>query len=355
MVTATPQQPIAGQGTPATFRVRLINTGNVTERFNLSTILPPGIDGHFDQTSIEIPPGLDNYRDVLLTVTPARGATPGTKDLTVVAVSATQVSVRDEVTVPFTVVAQGVAVTVSPDSGSPGATFHMTVTNTGQAQDTFNLALGGPLGPAATLNAQTVTLAPGASQTVPIALGTIDFALPGALNFIAMATSQTNTAIRSAAMVQVNISTRQGLTVAFDPKRQTLPNPGLATFLLLVRNTGNTESAYRAAITGTNGPLNASIEGLDGQPTQRIETFRLPGLSTGAITVDATLQQAGTGKVTVEVATLDAALTGADTATVQTRNQPLPHDIPTLSELAQWLLLALLLGMAFNALRRSYR
>jgi hypothetical protein len=94
-----------------------------------------------------------------LTVTPARGTPPGTQTLTVTAASATQASVRDEASIPLTVASQGVDVAVSPTSGSPGGTFQLTLTNTGQAQDTFDLALGGPLGPAATLGAQTVTLA----------------------------------------------------------------------------------------------------------------------------------------------------------------------------------------------------
>lgn len=359
VVTVTPEQPVAGQGTPATFRVRLINTGNVTESFNLAASLPAGISGSFDQTTVEVPPGLDNYREELLTVTPARGTPPGTQTVTVTATATTQASVQDEASTTLTVASQGVDVAVSPTSGSPGGTFQLIVTNTGQAQDTFDLTLGGPLGPAATLGAQVVTLAPGASQTVSITLGAIDFALPGALSFIAVATSRANPAVRDTAMVQVTIPTSQGLTVAFDPKSQTLPNPGLATFLLLVHNTGNTEGAYRAVITGTNGPVTASMDGLDGQPTQSIATFRLPGLSIGAITVDTDLKSAGTGKVMVEVAALDAALTGTDTATVRAQDQPPPQPsgpaaIPTLDEWMQALLALLMLLALAWVWRRRY-
>ena len=89
VVSVTPQQPVAGQGTPATFRVRLTNTGNVTERFTLSASL-----GTFGQQTVEIPPGLDNYREVLLTVTLPPGTAAGTQTITITAVSATQASVR---------------------------------------------------------------------------------------------------------------------------------------------------------------------------------------------------------------------------------------------------------------------
>lgn len=126
-----------------------------------------------------------------------------------------------------------------------------------------------------------------------------------------------------------------------------------------MHNTGNTEGAYRAVITGTNGPVTASMDGLDGQPTQSIATFRLPGLSIGAITVDTDLKSAGTGKVMVEVAALDAALTGTDTATVRAQDQPPPQPsgpaaIPTLDEWMQALLaLLMLLALAWVWRRRS--
>ena len=60
-----------------------------------------------------------------------------------------------------------------------------------------------------------------------------------------------------------------------------MPEPGTASFLLLVNNTGNVEDAYKADITGTGGPITASLIGLDGQPTPAIPLFRLPGLATG--------------------------------------------------------------------------
>lgn len=99
-------------------------------------------------------------------------------------------------------------------------------------------------------------------------------------------------------------------------------------------------------------------KGLDGQPTQRIETFRLPALATGLLTLDTTLQQTGTGRVTVTVNTLDVpALTGADTATVSTQAAAQPEaPIPTLNEWMQLLMaLLMLLALAWASRRRYYR
>ena len=81
------------------------------------------------------------------------------------------------------------------------------------------------------------------------------------------------------------------MTAAFSPASQTLSQPGMATFLLMVHNTGNTEDSYSATIMGTNGPVTATLVGLDGSPTQSISTFILPGLSTGAIELQVSLAQ----------------------------------------------------------------
>ena len=56
--------------------------------------------------------------------------------------------------------------------------------------------------------------------------------------------------------------------------------------------------------------------GLDGQPTQSIPTFRLPGLSTGAILLQADLAAARNGAVTVKVKSRTTTLTSDNTATV---------------------------------------
>ena len=58
-----------------------------------------------------------------------------------------------------------------------------------------------------------------------------------------------------------------------------------------------------ATILGSNGPITASLLGLDGQPTQTIPIFRLPGLSTGAILLQTNVATSGQSDVTVQVLT----------------------------------------------------
>ena len=106
--------------------------------------------------------------------------------------------------------------------------------------------------------------------------------------------------------------------------RVVVPIPGTASFLLQVNNIGNEEDAYSAEIVGATGPVTAALNGLDRQPTQKIDAFRLPGLSTGGILMNAQLTAEGVGMVTVQVSSLtDSALTAMAVATVRTPVVPL--------------------------------
>ena len=58
VATLSPSQATAGQGTPAHYVVRLVNTGNATDTYALSAQLPAGCFGQFGSTNVEVLPGL---------------------------------------------------------------------------------------------------------------------------------------------------------------------------------------------------------------------------------------------------------------------------------------------------------
>ena len=209
VLSLTPTQATAGQGTPATFAVRITNTGNVAETYSLAAGGPANLLFTLGQQTVEVPPGLDNYREVSLTVTPQPGSSTGAMPFTVSAVSTVLPSVSDQKTGTLTVVANGVHVAINPTSGVPGSAFQLTVTNTGGVDDTFDLALGGPAGPAASLAAQQVSLARGASQNVAISLSAIDFAYPGTLDLTVVATSRGNSAVQDHATAKSPLHPRK--------------------------------------------------------------------------------------------------------------------------------------------------
>ena len=136
---------------------------------------------------------------------------------------------------------------------------------------------------------------------VAVTTQAVNFAVPGTLGLTVTAQSETDSAVQAAASANLTIAASTGFTASFTPDSQTLAAPGMASFILTVQNTGNTEDSYTAVITGTNGPVTASLMGLDGQPTQSIPVFQLPGLSTGQILVQADLAAVGQGAVSVKV------------------------------------------------------
>ena len=269
VASITPSQATAGQGDSASYSVQLINTGSADDTFSLAAAgLPPGVSASFGQTTIDVPPGVSNFRDDSLTLNVAAGIAPGTYPFTVTATSTNDSSASTMTSGTLVVVAGGVQVTLNPPSGAPGSGFQMTVTNTGTTSDTFKLQLGGPAALVASLATNDLTLAAGASQVVPISTGAVNFAVQGNLGLMGMATSQTNPNIQNAATAALAIPGTLGMTASFNPTSQPLPSPGPASFLLTVQNTGNTEDAYTATIIGTSGPFTASLVGLDGSPTQ---------------------------------------------------------------------------------------
>jgi len=318
VATLTPSQATAGQGTSAQYVVQLTNTGSADDTFALAaTGLPSGVTASFGQTTIDVPPGASNFRDVALTLTTQTGTAPASYPFRVTAASTTNPSIMSTANGTLTVTAGGVQVKLNPSSGAPGSSFQETVTNTGTTTDTYELALAGPAALVASLGMKQVTLAPGASQVVPISTGAVDFAVQGSLLLTAEATSTSNKAIQGAATSNLSIPSSQGMTAAFNPASKTLSKPGMTTFLLMVHNTGNSQDSYSATIMGAKGPITATLVGLDGSPTQSIPIFILPGLSTGAIELQADLSELGAGTVTVMVKSLkDAAITSSPTAAV---------------------------------------
>jgi uncharacterized membrane protein len=318
VASLTPANAMAGPGTAADFVVRVTNTGSATDTFALSLNLPTGFAAILAENTIEIPPGASNFRDVRLRIVPPLTASAGNYNFTVVASSANHQGTTASAAGSVLVLNLGVDVDITQASGSPGGILQMVVRNTGRVAETFDLSLAGPAALVGTLGLSSVTLAPGAAQTVPITVGAVDFAFPGALSIMGVAKSRLQPAVADADEADIMIAPFAGLAAFFDPDEVTLPAPGQTSLLLFVENLGNHEEQYSATIVTTTGPLTASLRGPDGLPTQSVPLFILPGLSTGVLVVDASLGQEGVGAVTVAITPLDGNPAAVQaTATIQ--------------------------------------
>ncbi|MFO0806097.1 MAG: transglutaminase domain-containing protein [Gemmataceae bacterium] len=318
-----PSSASAGPGGRAVYRLRLTNTGSQTESFQLSILgLPAGITAVFDQSSISVPPGAGNDREVRFTLSIASGASPGTVAFTVLADGlATDVSVGGE----LVVLASGVTIRLDRTSAQPGDTLWATVANTGAVAETFDLGVADSGGLVASLGQTSVALSAGESRQIPIATASADFAVRGALPLTVSAVSRTNSAVRDAASATLQVPAAFGLAARLDPAQKTLAVGASAELLLYVENSGNTEDSYSAAISGTTGSADAMLVGLDGIPTATVPVFRLPGLSTGVIRVRLSARSVGLGTVNIRVQSLSETsrfATVTATITVGSPNPP---------------------------------
>ncbi|WFP48581.1 PKD domain-containing protein [Methylomonas sp. EFPC3] len=297
----TPPSQSAGQGTFATYTVRLFNAGNVEDTYTLAADLPEGFSGVFSESAVTLSPGLSNFRDVRLTVTPPVGTTPGNYAVLVSALSNSNAQVNRSAVGQLNVSERGVSVVFLPNSDSGNSSLLLRVTNTGSVQDIFDLTLGGAASVSATLASSLVDLFPGSYQDIAIAFGDLSWSLPGNLALFGQATSQANNAVKAVAETSVAVAERKALDASANPASKSLADPGSADFAITVQNTGNIEDSYSATIVAKTGSIQASLQGLDGNPTQQIALFRLPGLAAGSLSLTVSDSKRETGTVKVEI------------------------------------------------------
>lgn len=324
VVQVTPLVPTAGRTGTARYVVRITNTGSEGDNYFLQANgLPNSAFAAFQENFLEVAPGAGNFREVVLLVN-TFGADPGSFPFTVTATASSLDSIVGTAPATLNVVSSAVNVEITPSSVGAGGGLSLTVANTGSVTDTFDLSLAGPAALVASLATSQVTLAPGASQNIPITTAAAPFALPGNLDLFGVATSVAQPAVRDSAGAGLTIAPTRGLDASLDAASRPSAGPGTTTFLLTVQNTGNAEDAYTATIVDTAGPLTARLVGLDGLPTTTIPRFRLTALTGGLLTLLVDQSVPAPGTVTLRVQSLnDPSQSRLVTATL-TAGQVLP-------------------------------
>ncbi len=294
-----PPTVLIGRSGQATTTLRLENTGNVNLDLSMGLIVPSFYGGTFSRNSFTVRPGPNNVEEVTITFSTIPNAASGTFRV---------FGNNLEITGNLTVLPQGVTLAITPSAGLTTTAFAATVTNTGTVADTFDLAAGGALGPVVTVTPNTVTLAPGASANVALAIGNAAALIPGATSFDLIATSRDNAAAKARARATVNIPGMKGVLAALDP------SPANTALTLSVNNTGNGDDEYSVTVSSTTGTAAATLRNLlTNQPATSIDRMALQGLGLGQLPVAAT----GAGTITITVQSLsDPAIQSVATATV---------------------------------------
>ncbi|MCA9136679.1 MAG: hypothetical protein KDB00_07970 [Planctomycetales bacterium] len=328
VVQVTAIHSVVGQGGSATFEIDLATAGSVTESFALSTIgLPAEFGTAFLQnnsviTQIDLSPGASNSRRVLLRVTTPDGTLPDDYDFELVATSVDVPQIDDRAVATVTVSELGVDVIVDSTTVQAGQSYDVTVTNTGQLEETFQLSLAAPAGLDAQLSSTSVTLGAGQSQVISLQIGAIDYANPGVMELLVVAESVSQPQVRDVESVGIPIDGRLGVSANFQRDQVQLVEPGATTSVLYVDNLGNVTDQYSASIIATGGDVRASLRGVDGASIQTLPLMIVPGFGRAAIVLDATLGSFSSAAVTVQVRSLtDNSVVAEDTVTIATNSE----------------------------------
>lgn len=301
VVSLDPVSAAAGPGTAAHVTVRVTNTGNVTEQCDLAVQLPEGISPG-GPLSLDVPPGLENYREAELVLRPERGLAPGPKSYTVTAVS---VGAQATAEGRLDVLPVGLDLGISPERGGWDTTYTVQVANPNATSQTYDLTLAGPLMPVARLSRSNVTVAAHGTTTVAVTLVRSGVAYPGELPLQVGATAREDPRVEGFVTATVEVPVNTGVEAWFAPSQVGVPIPGEVTALFVLHNTGNTEDTFTARVAGVSGPVTANLLGPTNQPVPQTGTLRLPGLTSGAVLLQAKVSHPGTGTVQVVVSSLE--------------------------------------------------
>jgi uncharacterized membrane protein len=255
-VALSPALIIGGPATPLAFIVSITNTGTLSDTYALSAQLPAGWAGRFSANgwpvnSLTLTPYIFNAASVLLEVTPPAGTLPGDYPVTVRAASQQNADLAVSLAGTVRIANSGVTVSLAPqtvriDARATGQ-WDVTIINTGNQLDTFDLTLGG----IATINGQpsvaSVSLAAGASSTVQLNLGPLEFAIPADYTFSVNARSQTNPQVFGSDAAAVTILPYQGVAVEILPASQVLTDTSQALYGAVITNTGNVDAYFTIA------------------------------------------------------------------------------------------------------------
>ena len=322
----SPSQVTAGRGDNSQpFMFYLTNTGNQAAQLQLGypTNLPNGwsIGSYVPAYYANVQP---NTSTILTeTIAVPRGTTPGPYAITIPVQDG---SVTENLSVTVNVSGAGMQGYISPNAGTPATAFTLTLTNSGTAQDTFNLSVVGPLAQAASIES-SVTLAAGASSpSIPITLHALNYVLPANAQLQIQAVSKNDPNVVVVFPATVTLPATKSVTAAITPSTTNVStNPGTVNLLFDATNTGNATDSYSAQIIGTTGPVTATLVNTNGQSGQSIPLFYAPGLGTAQFPLNATVTGIGKSTVTVAVTSLTSpSVTANSTVTINGPAAQLP-------------------------------
>jgi uncharacterized membrane protein len=257
-VLITPPSQENDNGGMLTFVITVKNTGNVQENFQMAKGDSAGWTLALDNAWLIVPNG--ENRTTKLTVNIPSGATGGTTDnIWVKATSKDNSAVFDNKScLAHVKVSVGLSVSIAPgyQSGLPGATLNYTVTviNSGNASDTFNLVATDSAGWSLNVSPPSLTVPAQENMTATLSV-TVSLSALGGTNdtVVVTATSQENSAVTDNASCTANAAIVLGVDVMISPGYLSGAPGSDLSYTVNVINNGNVSDNYDLMVSDNSG------------------------------------------------------------------------------------------------------
>ncbi|MBI5564491.1 MAG: hypothetical protein HY870_06325, partial [Chloroflexi bacterium] len=273
MLSLDPAARSIGPGNAAIFNVTVRNLGDQPATLDLTVDAPANWQSALtlygqSVNQVTIAPAGFSTLNLQLALTPPDTAATGAYTFTVsassagshargyggmgaasaVGVNAAQFSVVGTVQV----VNRGVQVDIvsGPASILPGAngTWQVSVKNVGAQSDTFDLSAFGPLSLGGSITPNSVTLAPGASQTVQLQVTASTEAQAGTMLLGALAQSHSDSTVRDEDAIEAQIEIVRAATATWQPTSLSILTSTVGVANLSIENAGNIETTFDVAL-----------------------------------------------------------------------------------------------------------
>lgn len=320
----TPDEVVGGPGVTLVMTLTVTNNGMLSDTYSFEVDAPAGWTVELQANGrtvdkLALSPYLFNSADLLLLVTPSTSSLPGTYGVSVDVRSQLNPTVYATASGQVEVLAYGVGVAISPASTamSPDdvGMWQVQVTNYGAIADTYDFTAGGILAFSADFSPDTLSLAPGESQTVQMTAGDLAYVLPKTHSFWVAATSQYDERIQGVDNAVVTFSGTEGVIVGWWPDEQTVTGT-LTTLTLLITNTGNVNTVY---------DLSALAAGLTVELEE--DQIYIPPHMTAAIQVIVQGEAGGTYHIEGTAAAADGLASSTAIAVLVIDRPPLPPQV----------------------------
>ncbi|MCP4356795.1 MAG: hypothetical protein GY796_02100, partial [Chloroflexi bacterium] len=305
---------VAGPGSTAVYTLTVSNLGQIVDTYDLSVVAPTGWTAELTQfgnpvTSLLLGPGASNSQMVQVRLTPDSGATSAQYAITVTAQSQANAATTANLDGRADVSNLGVGIQIvsGPTLVDPlgTAVWDVQISNNGSSPDTYDLIVAGVFADVATFATNSVTLSPGASQTVQLTADNMGFLLPQTLPLVVAAQSQTESLIVAQDELDVTMELFTAVQVNWRPVTQTVTDTLQTQLTLIISNTGNIFTTY---------DLSSNAPGA----TSAVELLQvdIPAHMGATLLVDVTAAGYGVVSVTGTAVSEDGSTTDNDLATI---------------------------------------